>query len=105
MLADLRRRLRNALGHREPGYQKLQARARTIAGISGDLRIEAFVARLAEFEGRDDQIEAIAGLVIHRPAREWSDMDVSQAAIGLAELALRFRQTEILARVQDREPM
>jgi hypothetical protein len=49
-------------------------------------------------------MEAIAGLVVHKPARDWSDMDPTQAALELAQLALRFRQAEILARVQGREP-
>ena len=104
MLDDLRDRMLNALGHRGNDLKELRRRARAVSGVSGDLRLEAFITRIAEFEGCQEEMESIAGLVVHKPARDWSDMDPSQAALELAELALRFRQTEMLARVQGREP-
>ena len=104
MLQDLQDRMLGALGHGPTEFETLRARARTMAGLSGDLRLEAFVTRLAEFDGLREDMEAIAGLVIHKPAREWSEVDPNRAALELAELALRFRQSEILVRVQGREP-
>ncbi len=104
MLDDLRDRMLKALGHGEGSLEDLRRRACAVLGLSGDLRLEAFVTRIAEFDGHQADMEAISGLVLHKPARDWSDMDTSQAALELAELALRFRQAEILARVQGREP-
>ena len=104
MLDDLRSRMLNALGHRGRDFDDVRRRARAVSGVSGDLRLKAFVARMAEFDGCQEDMESIAGLVVHKPARDWSDMDPSQAALELAELALRFRQAEMLARVQGREP-
>jgi hypothetical protein len=104
LLGDLRDRMLNALGHRRSGFEELRRRARTVLGLSGDLQLEAFVTRITEFDGRQEDLEAIAGLVVHKPARDWSDTEPSQAALELAELALRFRQIEMLVRVQGREP-
>ena len=104
MLDDLQRRMMRSLGHKGADIEPLQQRARAIAGVSGDLRLEAFAARLMEFSGRWQDMEAIAGLVIHKPVRDWSDMEPRQAAFELAEHALRFRQAETLAWVQDRAP-
>jgi len=104
MLDDLRGRMLKALGHEGDSFEELRRRAHTVLGLSGDLRLEAFVTRMTEFDGHQADMEAIAGLVLNKPARDWSDMDPSQAALELAELALRFRHVEILARVQGREP-
>ena len=104
MLDDLRDRMLNALGHRGSDLEEVRRRARAVSGVSRDLGLEAFVTRIAEFDGRQENMESVAGLVVHKPARDWSDMDPSQAALELAELALRFRQAEMLARVQGREP-
>lgn len=105
MLDDLCRRMLKALGHKGTDFGVLRERAKTVAGVSGDLRLDAFVTRLIEFDGRREDTEAIAGLVIHKPARDWSDMEPSQATFELAEHSLRFRQAEVLARVRDRPPM
>ena len=104
MLDDLCCRMLKALSHKDGDFGALRERAKTVAGVSGDLRLDAFVTRLMEFEGQREDTEAIAGLVIHKPARDWSDMEPSQAAFELAEHALRFRQAEVLARVLDRSP-
>ena len=104
MLDDLCCRMLKALSHKDGDFGALRERAKTVAGVSGDLRLDAFVTRLMEFEGQREETEAIAGLVIHKPARDWSDMEPSQAAFELAEHALRFRQAEVLARVLDRSP-
>ncbi len=104
MLDDLRRRMLRSLGHKGDDLERLRERARVVVGVAGDLQLEAFVTRLMEFSGRREDIEAIASLVIHKPARDWSDMEPRQAAFELAEHALRFRQAEALVRVQNRIP-
>ena len=104
MLDGLRRRMLRFLGQKGDDPKQIRERARKVAGISGDLRLEAFVTRLMEYSGGIEDMEAIAGLVIHKPARDWSDMEPRQAEFELAERALRFRQAETLARVRDRVP-
>lgn len=104
MLNDLRDRMLKALGHGGGGFEQLRRRAHAVLGLSGDLRLEAFAARITKFDGRQEDMEAIAGLAVHKPARDWSDMEPTRSALELAELALRFRQAEMLARVQGREP-
>jgi hypothetical protein len=104
MLSDLRERMLRALGHAGPSYETLRARAATVLGLSGDLRLDAFAARLGEFGGTAEEMEALAGFALNKPGRDWSDRDPDRAALELADLALRFRRAEALARVKGREP-
>jgi hypothetical protein len=75
-----------------------------VLGLTGDLRVDAFAGRLIEFGGAVEEIEGLARFALNKPARDWSDRDPDRAALELAELALRFRQAEALARVKDRVP-
>jgi hypothetical protein len=43
-------------------------------------------------------------MALNKPPCDWSDRDPDRAALALADLALRFRQAEVLARVKGREP-
>jgi hypothetical protein len=104
MLDELKRRLLDALGHRSEPDEILHRRARTVFGLTGDLRLDAFAGRLVNFSGTADEIEALASFALNKPPREWSDRDPDRAALELAELALRFRHAEALARVKDRVP-
>lgn len=105
MLDDLTRKMLNALGHNDSSdYAELRSRAAVVADLTGDLRVDAFATRLAGFDGQTEQVEALASLAINRPARDWTDRDPDQAALALAELALKFRRAEALARVKGRQP-
>jgi hypothetical protein len=104
MLGQLKRRLLDALGHRSEPDETLYRRAGTVFGRTGDLRLDAFAGRLVNFGGAADEIEALASFALNKPPRDWSDRDPDRAALELAELALRFRQAEALARVKDRVP-
>src|SRR5262249_51754644 len=53
--------------------------------------------------GQMAEIESIVGLA-SRPTRDWADRDPDQAALTLAEFALKFRRAEALARVKGRKP-
>ena len=104
MLAELKRRMLDALGHGSESRERLRVRAKTVLGLTGDLRVDAFAGRVVEFGGTADEIEGLASFALNKPARDWSDRDPDRAALELAELALRFRQAEALARVKDRVP-
>lgn len=82
----------------------IEARAHTATGVSAELRLDAFAMRLAAFETGDGDIEGLASLLVHKPARNWSDRDFEQALFELAKLARRFKEAEAFARVKDRAP-
>lgn len=81
----------------------LRARAENIRELGGDHRIEAFIVRLARFDGSDEAIEGLAGMAVNRPIRAWTDPDVDRAAVELASMARRFVHVEAFARVKGRK--
>ena len=81
---------------------ELRARAENIRELGGDHRLEAFIVRLARFDGKDVEIEDLAGMAVNKPTRNWVDSDVDGAALNLAEMARRFNHAESFARVKGR---
>ena len=81
---------------------ELRARAANIRELGGDHRLEAFIIRLAQFEGRDEDMEGLASLAVNRPPRDWIDPDIDRASVELAELAQQFLRAEAFARVKGR---
>lgn len=104
MLRELEQKMLRALGQSEADHSELHRRAHTVADLTGDLRVDAFASRLATYSGELNEFEAIAGFAINRPTRDWTDRDPDQAALALAEFALKFRRAETLARVKGRKP-
>jgi hypothetical protein len=104
MLDDLRARMLNALGQKPYELIGLRRRAQIVSGLSGDLRLDAFAARLSDLTDAQSDMEAIASFAINKPIRDWTDRDPDQAALALADLALKFRHAELLSRVKGREP-
>ena len=64
--------------------------------------LEAFIVRLARFEGHDEDMEGLAGMAINKPPRNWVDPDIDRASIELAEMAQRFVRAESFAHVKGR---
>lgn len=83
--------------------EELRQRAVNIKDVSGDFRLEAFVVRLATFQGTDADIEGIASLASNKPSRLWIDNDIDLAKIELADLSQKFLRTESFARVKGRQ--
>lgn len=81
---------------------ELRARAENIRQLAGDFRLDAFVGRLAHFDGSDKSFEGIASLAANKPPRDWVDPDLDKAAIELAELSQKFIRAETYARVKGR---
>ena len=81
---------------------ELRGRAENILELGGDHRLEAFIVRLARFEGRDEDMESLAGMAVNKPPRDWVDPDIDRAAVELAEMAQRFVRAESFARVKGR---
>ena len=81
---------------------ELRSRAKNIQELSGDFRLNAFVNRLSRYQGSMEDIEGLAGLATNKPARDWIDADLDNAAIALTELAQQFNKSETVARVKGR---
>ena len=81
---------------------ELRARAENVRQLGGDHRLEAFVLRLARFHGTGDDMESLASMAVHKPARTWVDVDVDRASVALAELARQFNHAEAFAHVKGR---
>lgn len=82
----------------------VRKRASTIAGITGDLELDAAAKRLSVLTDDIESIESILSLAARKPPRDWSDQDIDAALIQLAQWALKFRQVEVVSSVQHREP-
>ena len=85
-----------------PMLGELRARADNIREMSGDHRIEAFVIRLAQFQGTNEDLESLASMAANKPTRTWVDGDIDRATIELASMAQRFVWTESFAHVKGR---
>ncbi len=81
---------------------ELRARAENIRALGGDFRLEAFVARLSQFEGSVADIEGIASFAADKPPRTWTDPDLDKAAVEVTALAQQFIRNESFARVKGR---
>ena len=81
---------------------ELCKRAENIRQLAGDFRLDAFVGRLAQFDGSDESFEAIASLAANKPPRDWVDPDLDHSAIELADMAQKFLRAETYARVKGR---
>ena len=82
---------------------ELRARSANIRDLGGDHRLEAFVVRVAQFEGSEEDVEGLAGMAVNKPPRDWVDADIDRASIELATLAQRFIRAEAFARVKGRK--
>lgn len=83
--------------------KELNERAKTIKGITGDMRLEAFIGRLCQFENEDSSIEQLVGLAINKPAKSWVDSDIDKAAVALIHFAQQFNKHETIVRVDGRK--
>ncbi|MCY4461717.1 MAG: hypothetical protein OXC26_15185 [Albidovulum sp.] len=81
---------------------ELRERADNIRQLSGDFRLDAFVGRIAKFDGTDESFEGIASLAANKPPRDWVDADLDRSAIELADMAQKYLRAETYARVQGR---
>jgi hypothetical protein len=81
----------------------LRARADNVRQIGGDLRLDAFIGRLAQFHGTQEDMEGLASIAASKLPRDWNDSDRERARVGIADLAGAFLKLETLARVKGRK--
>jgi hypothetical protein len=103
MLRELEALLLRELGIDNQGpVQSVHERAKRVQGVTGDFRLEAFIARLSTYSGTLEELEGIASLAANKPSRDWSDADVDRARLEFAQFAQVFNRAEAFARVKGR---
>ena len=83
--------------------EELRDRASNVRELGGEHRLEAFIIRIARFEGNDADMEGLAGMAVNKPVRSWVDPDVDKAMVELADMAQRFVRVEAFAHVKGRK--
>jgi hypothetical protein len=104
MLTELREAMAEQLGVDASTFEGLGLRSVTVTGVTADLRFDAFAMRAGAFEGGEGDVEGLASLLVHKPARSWTDREEQQARFELAKLTRRFREAEALAAIKGRDP-
>lgn len=103
MLAEVETKMFDALDASQNDLDALRERASSVSGISGDLRLDAFATRLANFDGSRASLEGILSLAAEKPPRDWVDRHIDAAILELAKFARRFREAEAFVAVQGRK--
>ena len=101
MLAGVEQQLFSALDH-QASLDILRTRGATVAGISGDFRLDAFALRLSEYRGSQSDTESLIALAVSKPSKDWTDRDIQAALIQLSQWSLDFRRIETLAPMKNR---
>lgn len=104
LLARIETSMLEALDAPADKLDRLRARAEVLNGVTGDLRQDAFAARLAKHDGSKESIEGILSLAANKPPRDWNDRDIDHALLDIAQATLRFRQAEAFVSVKGRKP-
>ena len=104
LLKDIEASMLAALDAPADRLDRLRARAIAVEGVTGDLRQDAFAARLSKHDGSKESVEGILSLAANKPPRDWNDRDIDAAQLELAQAALRFRQAEAFVSVKGRKP-
>ena len=102
LLDELRAALAKALGIDVTTFAGIAERAAILKGLTNDYNFDAFADRVAAMESEQGDIESTVSLLLHRPARNWSDRDREEALTEIARYGRRFRELEALAIVRDR---
>lgn len=102
LLTELRTAIARSLGVDPVTFGGIGERASILRGLTNDFNFDAFVDRTAALEGEDGDMESLVSLLLHRPARNWSDRDREQGMTEISRFGRRFRELETLAAVRDR---
>ena len=105
-LSELKALMLNELNVRVETSDALAAlrdRADNIRQVGGDLKMDAFIGRLAQFHGTQEDMEGIASIAANKLPRDWNDGDREKANIGIVELSAQFLKLETMARVKGRK--
>lgn len=101
LLIELTHALASALAT-TADFAGLNERAENVIKATGDLRFDAFAMRAAAFESGQGDIEGLASLLVHKPARSWTDREHDQALLEMVRLGRMFRETEAVVAIRNR---
>lgn len=96
MLEQTKRILFDALRADAVDVDDIHRRASSIKGTTGQMQLEAFIARLEKYAGTREDLEGFISLACSKPTFLWTDNDIRVAQTKLAEFAFEFRQLEAL---------
>lgn len=85
-----------------PDFETLRSKAANLLPVASDLKMKAFIQRLAHYRDTLGDMERIASLATEKKPGDWSDADVIRAKSRIAELAQQFKHLEEIARVTGR---
>jgi hypothetical protein len=102
MLSEVEAKMLEALDAPLDNLESLRERARAVAGVSGNFRLDAFSTRLASYDGSRSVLEGILSLAADKPPRDWVDRHIDAAVLELVQFARRFREAEAFVTVKDR---
>ena len=98
MLKNLRSQLIFGLGKAGPSLpsilKELSKTATNIKEQSGDPILVTFSSRIAELSKNPLTMEQVAGILINKPPRDWTDEEAKKAKTALGSLCIMFRQEE-----------
>ncbi len=103
MLSEVEAKMFEALDASRDDLEALRERASSVSGVSGDLRLDAFATRLANFDGSRTSLEGILSLAAEKPPRDWVDRHIDAAILELVKFARRFREAEAFVAVRGRK--
>lgn len=103
LLVELRQALARALGVEVETFSGISERVGSVRGLTNDYAFDAFADRAAALEQGTGDLESLVSVLLHRPARSWSDRDREEALTEIARFGRRFRELEALAVVRDRQ--
>ncbi|MGN8261611.1 ATP-binding protein [Pseudomonas sp. SMSB3] len=102
MLAEVEAKMFQALDASLDNLESLRERAKAVAGVSGNFRLDAFSTRLASYDGSRPALEGILSLAAEKPPRDWVDRHIDAAVLELVQFARRFREAEAFVAVKNR---
>lgn len=80
----------------------LNHRAEQIKGLTGDFKIDAFVARLSVFKNDTENLEGLLSTTINKNPRDWVDRDRELALNELMRICSTFRKIEAYGSLRQR---
>lgn len=104
MLSEVESKMLEALDATSEDLDSLRERAKSVAGVSGNFRLDAFSTRLASYDGSRQSLEGILSLAADKPPRDWVDRHIDTAVLELVQFARRLREAEAFVAIKGREP-
>lgn len=103
MLAEVETKMLEALDATREDLESLRNRAKSVAGVAGNFRLDAFSTRLGSYDGSRGSLEGLLSLAADKPPREWVDRHIDAALLELSQFARRFREAEAFVSIQGRK--